>query len=187
MPTVESAVTYDLSSFELSRLTALQKSGLLDSEPEPVLDYLTQTASELFDVPIVALSLIDKDRQWFKSRVGLSAKETPRSHAFCDVTIQTSDVFTVKDASADERFSRNPLVVGQPYIRAYVGVPVKGVSEAKYGALCLIDQKKRSFSHDEINILKELGAIAERVISMCERGVNPKHIEREIDSVLLGL
>ena len=104
---------------EATRQAALDSLKILDTAPEERFDRITRLAQQLFGVETAAISLIDHDRQWFKSKIGLEAEETLRSVAFCDVTIRESKNFTVPDATQDSRFSNNPLVTGDPNIRFY--------------------------------------------------------------------
>src|ERR1700692_3256506 len=106
---------------EESRVAALEKYAILDTDPELAFDDLTLLASFVCKTPIALISLIDEDRQWFKARVGISAKETSRDIAFCSTAIQQADVLVVPDAMKDERFCTNPLVVSEPNIRFYAG------------------------------------------------------------------
>src|ERR1700745_3220592 len=109
----------NISMNDAARLTALQKYAILDSEPEQAFDDLTFLASYVCKTPIALISLIDENRQWFKSKVGISATETSRDIAFFSTAIQQPDVFVVPDALKDERFCNNPLVVSDPNIRFY--------------------------------------------------------------------
>lgn len=128
---------------EKRRLSALRSLGVLDTPPEPELDIITALAADRFEAPIALISLVDEERQWFKSRVGLDAQQTERSVAYCGYTIQTDEVFAVLDASADERFCNNPLVIGGPTIRFYAGTPLVLSGGARVGSLCVIDTKAR--------------------------------------------
>src|ERR1700729_3425992 len=106
------------------RVAVLEKYAILDTEPEQAFDDLTLLASFVCKTPIALISLIDEDRQWFKSKVGMTARESPRDIAFCSVAIQQSDVMVVPDTLKDERFRNNPFVTGGPNIRVYAGAPL---------------------------------------------------------------
>jgi diguanylate cyclase (GGDEF)-like protein len=147
---------------EEERLAELRSLGLLDTGREERFDRVTRLAQRLFDVPIALVSLVDKDRQWFKSQVGMSTAETPRDLAFCSHAILGDDVFQVADASLDPRFSDNPLVTGDPAIRFYAGVPIAGPSGANLGTLCIIDRTPREMSADDMASLRDLAVMVER-------------------------
>jgi GAF domain-containing protein len=118
---------------EAARLERLRLFGILDTPPEERFDRLTRLARRLFDVPIALLSLVDDDRQWFKSKDGLDVEETSREVAFCAHAIRNDGVMVVQDALEDERFRENPLVQGVPHIRFYAGRTVKAPTEAPWG------------------------------------------------------
>ncbi len=156
------------SSRESLRLLTLQNTGLLDSDPEERFDRITRLCSAMFNAPISAVSLVDNDRQWFKSIVGLpGVTETPRDSAFCAHTILGDDIMVVPDALQDERFADNPLVDGEPNIRFYAGCPIRisssNNSEEKFpiGALCIIDYKPRDLCEAELRSLRDFGAMLE--------------------------
>ncbi len=145
---------------ESDRLVALDRYKILDTLPESVYDDLVQLAADICGMPIAMISLIDKDRQWFKSRVGLDKTETPRNISFCGHTIITNEMLYVPDASQDLRFADNPLVVQAPNIRFYAGVPLVTEDNFVLGTLCVIDTEPNSLSDQQINRLKSLGRLA---------------------------
>ncbi|HEY8615053.1 HAMP domain-containing sensor histidine kinase [Phenylobacterium sp.] len=131
------------TSDESARLAALREYEILDTPPEAAFDRITRLAAELFETPIAAVSLIDEDRQWFKSIVGLDVSQTPREQAFCAHTIRNEDILVVVDAEQDDRFRDNPLVTDAPSIRFYAGAPLQLRSGHRLGALCIIDRRPR--------------------------------------------
>lgn len=143
---------------EQERLARLRRYAILDSEPEEAFDRVTRLASRLLGMPIALVSLVDESRQWFKARVGLDATETPREVAFCAHAIIEPRVMVVEDATADPRFSNNPLVRGEPDIRFYAGAPL--VTEAgQLGTLCVIDREPRTLTEAEQETLQDLAAV----------------------------
>lgn len=141
---------------ELSRQQAVDDLHILDTPPEVRFDRITRLARQLFGVETAAITLIDHDRQWFKSKIGSDLIEGARSDAFCDFTIRKSEVFNVSDATKDPRFARNPLVLGEPNIRFYAGYPLEAPSGEHVGALCVFDPHPRDFSESEKDLLKDL-------------------------------
>ncbi|WP_245814775.1 GAF domain-containing protein [Cystobacter ferrugineus] len=142
---------------EEARLAALDALEILDTLPEAGFDDLTRLASRLCEAPIALVSLVDHYRQWFKSRVGLEAQETPRDIAFCTHAILGERPFVVEDARHDERFHDNPLVTGELHLRFYAGVPIKGVGGHNLGTLCVIDQQPRQLTAEQAEMLVAIG------------------------------
>jgi diguanylate cyclase (GGDEF)-like protein len=145
---------------EVGRVATLRSLRVLDTEPEERFDRLTRIAMRMFSVPIAQISLIDSDRQWIKSSAGCAAAETPRSHSFCAHAILGSGVMLVPDARADERFSENPLVLGEPNIRFYAGYPLR-IGQHHVGTLCLIDRHLHPFNAEDEQLLRDLARTAE--------------------------
>jgi diguanylate cyclase (GGDEF)-like protein len=150
---------------ENARLQSLRALNILDTSPEERFDRLTRLAKRLFGVPIALISLVDADRQWFKSCQGLDVRETPRGISFCGHTILGDEVMLVPDATLDERFHDNPLVVGAPGIRFYAGCPLRIPNGSKLGTLCLIDVEPRTLDAADRAALKDLARMAEQEIA----------------------
>jgi len=147
---------------EAVRLKTLQSLKLLDTAPEERFDRLTRLARRLFDVPIALVSLVDANRQWFKSSVGINVSETPRAVSFCGHAIQQDQIMEICDAEQDERFRDNPLVTGEPGIRFYAGQPLGLEGGSKLGTLCLIDTRPRTLDDEERALLRDLARMAEQ-------------------------
>jgi len=143
-----------------ARLQALRELLILDTPPEERFDRLVEFAASEFDVPIALISLVDGERQWFKARVGLDACETSRDISFCGHAIVQRELFEVADAALDPRFADNPLVVGAPWIRFYIGAPLVLPGGATIGTLCLIDTLPREFDALDRAILGTLRDLA---------------------------
>lgn len=144
---------------EGERIAELVSLNLLDSAPEERFDRITRIAKELFNVPIALVSLVDSNRQWFKSCIGLDASETGRDISFCGHAILGDEVFTIENTLEDDRFADNPLVTGPPDIRFYAGAPIKLPSSNKIGTLCIIDREPRTFTQQQRDLLKDLSEV----------------------------
>ncbi|MEM8987809.1 MAG: ATP-binding protein [Pseudomonadota bacterium] len=155
-----------LHPFEQERLEALRSLKLLDTAPEEAFDALTRCAADGADAPIALVSLVDEDRQWFKSKVGLDACETPRKYAFCAHAILNDTTLVVDDSEADPRFCDNPLVVNAPFVKAYAGAPIKDRDGAPLGTLCVIDNAPRTWSRAQISQLENLAHAVSAVIAL---------------------
>lgn len=143
-------------SQERERIRALRSYDILDTAPEIAFDNVTAMCAELLEVPIALVSLVDTDRQWFKSRVGLDIAQTERSIAFCDHAIRRSAPLIVDDVAEDARFANNPLVLSEPRVRFYAGVPLNTPEGFKLGTLCAIDTQPRHFAPREVELLVRL-------------------------------
>jgi GAF domain-containing protein len=145
-----------LPANEIQRLRTLQLYNVLDTGSEKVLDDLTELAASICETPIALISLVDEKRQWFKSKVGLAAAETPRDIAFCAHAIHDDQVFVVDDAAHDSRFADNPLVTEAPNIRFYAGAPLKVANGNALGTLCVIDREPRHLNEYQHKALETL-------------------------------
>lgn len=158
----------DYPSDELTRLHSLKALNLLDTLPEERFDRLTRLAKRLFNVPIALVSLIDAERQWFKSRQGIELTETARELSFCAHTILSDDLMIVPDALLDERFHDNPHVIDEPWVRFYAGVPLAAPNNSKVGTFCLIDLNPRDLSEEDQELLRDLGQMAEQELTIVQ-------------------
>ncbi len=150
---------------EAERLKELRSLGLLDSVAEERFDRITRLAQRMFGVPTALVSLVDEDRQWFKSRVGFEATETSRNISFCGHAILGDEIMMVPDATKDERFVDNPLVLESPGVRFYAGCPIVGPGGATLGTLCLLDEQPRELSYEEMASLRDLADMVEYEIA----------------------
>lgn len=141
---------------EPQRQRELLALGVLDTPPEDRFDRLVRVAKAYFDTPIALVTLVDAKRQWFKSRIGLDETELPRDFSFCGHTIHSTSVFEVPDATLDERFHDNPLVIGAPYVRFYAGAPLISPAGRALGTLCIVDTKPRKLTGADAAVLRDL-------------------------------
>ncbi|MEM6792077.1 MAG: GAF domain-containing protein [Myxococcota bacterium] len=141
------------------RVEALHALDVLDQPADETFDRYTRLLSATLSVPIALVSLIDLNRQWFLSRVGLDATETPREVSFCGHAIMQSEPLVIDDATADPRFADNPVVTGPPFVRFYAGAPLRTPSGHAIGTLCAIDTVKRRLASSDIAMLKDLAAM----------------------------
>ncbi|MGB5336912.1 MAG: GAF domain-containing protein [Woeseiaceae bacterium] len=159
---------------EKQRLQTLRDLRLLDTPPEERFDRVTRLAKQVFGTPIALVSLVDADRQWFKSRQGLDAEETPRNISFCGHAILDDKIMVVNDASQDQRFCDNPLVCGDPNIRFYAGYPIGAPDGSRIGTLCIIDREPRDVTKEQLQLLRELGRmVEEELIAANDSTVDP--------------
>lgn len=150
-----------MPSYEAARLNELSSLSVMDTEPEQRFDRLTALVGDIFDVPIALVSLVDDERQWFKSIRGLSTKQTPRDVSFCAHAIAKRSSLVVPDTSKDARFIDNPLVQGPPFVRFYAGAVLRGPHGYPVGTLCLLDRRPREFSAVDEARLEAFAAFVE--------------------------
>ena len=160
--------TPDIPPDEDARLAELRSLNVLDTIAEERFDRLTRMARRLFGVDVALVSLVDENRQWFKSCAGMELSETPRDISFCGHAILGDGAFVIPDALQDERFCDNPMVAGPPHVRFYAGCPLRGPGGRKLGTLCIIDSKPRAFSDEDVEMLVDLALMVEREFSAIE-------------------
>lgn len=162
-----------LPASEAQRIATLRELLILDTGPESRFDLITAYAASQFNVPIALVSLVDTNRQWFKSCVGLQATETPRDVSFCGHAILQPEIFEIADARGDPRFADNPLVTGDPHIRFYAGCPLVMHNGEAVGTLCLIGRAAKRLTPWEREHLTVLG----KMVSAELQGVSAGTVE----------
>ncbi len=153
---------------EEKRLTELRSLNLLDTPPEERFDRVTRLASEFFGVPIAYVGFIESERQWYKSRVGFDLEETTRDISFCRYTIVSGEPLIIPDARAHPIGRDHPMVTGEPYLRFYAGVPLRGPTGRKIGTFCLLDLKARDFTMEQVAQMQAFASIVEREMNLGE-------------------
>ncbi|MBC7892605.1 MAG: GAF domain-containing sensor histidine kinase [Sphingobacteriaceae bacterium] len=162
---------------ESERLRALYEFDILDTPAEHEFNQLVQLASQICNVPISLVSLIDHDRQWFKARVGLDTPETHRNFAFCSHAILNDEVLSVEDTTQDLRFHDNPLVVGNPSIRFYAGIPLKTQAGYKLGTLCVLDTRPRNLGVEQLAALEVISGQVMKLLEL--RTINREVLRKQ--------
>lgn len=188
---IEAAIPPD----EDARLATLRSYRVLDTPPEPVYDRLTELAAAVAETPMALISLIDADRQWFKSRVGIDVMETDRCIAFCAHTILNAEPLVIDDVTADPRFADNPLVGGAPHIRSYAGFPLVAPSGCRLGTLCVVGTEPQTLSRHQQSILSTIATQVQIYLEMRRKaamddglaGTSLDRIAQEITTTLEGI
>lgn len=159
---------------ENERLRKLNDYGVLDSFVEREFDDIASLASKICNAPIALISLVDSDRQWFKSKIGLEVTETPRDISYCAHAILSDEIFQVEDSEKDERFSDNPLFLNSPNVRFYAGAPLITPEGYKIGTLCVIDNQARKLDENQ---LQSLRILSNNVVALLELKLKMKEME----------
>lgn len=168
-------ISAPLPDVDEQRLVRLRELGILDTLEEEAYDDLTMLAAQICQTPIALVSLVDRDRQWFKSHHGLAARETPRDIAFCAHAILDDKLFVINDSANDVRFRDNPLAVGAPFVKFYAGAPLIFEPGIRLGTLCVIDSRARSLSPEQE---RALGALARQVVSQLKLRLRIKELQQ---------
>lgn len=169
---------------ELKRIVSVYALGILDTNPEERFDRLTKSATLIFHVPISTLTIIDANREWFKSCQGLSQTEGDRAISFCGHALVEDEMLVINDALKDERFADNPMVIGKPGIRFYAGVPIMSADGQRVGVFCIKDTKLRDFSEEDREILKGLAYWAEMEVNLRNLSMTVKEQKKIIDKYI---
>lgn len=173
---------YQIDKKEEERLKALESYSILDTLPEEDYDGITKIAAQICGTEISLVSLVDADRQWFKSHFGTEATETPREYSFCSRAIMSGkDVYIIENAPEHPIYKDNPLVTGPPNIMFYAGVPLEGEEGFKLGSLCVIDSKKVSLSKAQIDALIALAKQVENLLKLRKNQMNLDHLITELE------
>jgi len=172
---------------EKKRLKVLWEYQVLDSIPEEVFDDLTELAARICEAPIALITLVDEDRQWFKSRVGLTVNETSRDISFCGHAICQTELFIVPDATKDSRFARNPLVISDPKIRFYAGAPLISPDGYALGSLCVIDKVPRELRPEQKQALRILARHVMTQLELRRHSQELANARKQRDEILADL
>ena len=171
---------------ESERLAALHRYLILDTHEEEAFDQIVWLVSHICKTPVAYISIIDKDRQWFKSKIGIEAAQTPRDISFCAHAILEKHVLLVPDAMTDDRFEDNPLVLSDPRIRFYAGVPLLSKEGLALGTLCAVDHLPRTLSEDQLQALNALSRQVEALLELRRSNIELKEAIAEV-KILSGL
>ena len=173
---------------EADRLNALEEYNILDTLPEAEFDDITRIASQICGTSISLVTLIDHNRQWFKSHHGLELKETPRNVSFCAHAINIpNEPFIIPDAAKDKRFASNPLVTGDPHISFYAGIPLVNPQGYALGTLCVIDPKAKKLTEEQIQTLQSLGRQIVSLLELKRNVIQLHHKQKELESAYSDL
>jgi GAF domain-containing protein len=175
------------SSSEKKRLKVLWEYEVLDTVPEEVFDDLTELAAKICDAPIALITLVDENRQWFKSKQGITVSETSRDISFCSHAIEQEELFIIPDTTKDKRFASNPLVTGAPKIRFYAGAPLISPDGYALGTLCVIDKIPRQLRPEQKQAMRVLARHVMGQLELRRRSIEVKKLKSERDKLLAEL
>jgi GAF domain-containing protein len=182
---LDNAGTDEAFRHERQRLEALHAYGVLDTAAQASYDDITRIAAQITGSPIALISLVDRDRQWFKSKVGLATDQTARHISICSHAIQTPDqVFVVPDATRDARFAASPLVTGDPFVRFYAGAPLVNPDGFAVGTLCVIDERPRVLDEAQLEALKALARLVVMQLEFRKLALELRTTQADIDRCL---
>jgi hypothetical protein len=167
------------AQYEGSRLTALERYAVLDTDHEAIFDQYAAMTAQLLEAPISIVGMIDQDRHWFKAVYGTNTHSNTRDHSFCTYTVQSDRVFTVENALNDSRFATNPDVIGEAHLRAYAGAPLVTPDGLSIGTLCIFDPSPRVFSASELETLTRLAGLVMRELEERLARINAGNNEAE--------
>jgi GAF domain-containing protein len=187
-------MNYPIPENEAERINTLRGYGILDTHPEERFDDLTRLAASICGTPSSFISLVDEDRQWFKSKTGIELCQTSRADAICAHAIMSPEVFVLPDASQDPRFASNPLVLGEPFVRFYAGAPLTAPNGHHLGALCVIDRVPRQLRPDQLEGLRILSrqvmaqVILGKNLNDLKSALNQRdQLEQDMEKLILDL
>ena len=172
---------------EAARLAKLRSYDILDTDREPGFNDIARLAAQICDTPIAAISLIDRERQWFKAAVGMPVDETTRDLAFCAHTILQHEVLQVRDASVDARFADHPMVLDEPRIRFYAGAPIVTQDGHPLGAVCVIDRVQKTLSDEQRKALEALARLTMMLFELRHKARHSEELNRKLNSELAEL
>ncbi len=168
---------------ESDRLASLKKLNILDTPPEERFDRITKLATKIFKIPISTITLVDSNREWFKSVCGLDKKEGDRAISFCGHAMLENEILIIPDAKKDPRFSDNPMVIGEPFIRFYAGVPLFSADGARVGTFCIKGHDPREFSDEEKEIIKGMAKWVELEINSHNLSVAIEQVKKTVEEI----
>ncbi len=171
------------SKNELARLASLKSYDILDTPPETDFDDLVRLAAKIFNLPISTVTIMDADRQWFKASVGLEVTETARDISFCTHAIELHEPLVVNNTAEDPRFANNPLVIDGPSLGFYAGIPLRNSDDHALGTFCIMGQRPREFSADELETLKILANQAMRLLDLRAQRNKLRELNKEIEQI----